>query len=133
MKKQPVILLLFVVLPLICNFACTNTSKDLLALPCNVDSVSYKNDVVPILRSNCYKCHSAGNSVGSTGILLDTWDSLKFYARNNDTTNVSALVGVITNNPHNPNYPSMPYKLPALDSCSILKITFWVFQGALNN
>ena len=125
MKKQHAIIFLLAALLLIYNFSCTSASKDQLAIPCNTDNMSYANDIVPILRSNCYKCHSAGNSVGSYGIRLDIYDTLKIYTVNNNITNVSALVGAIT---HNPNYPAMPYKLPASTVAVSLKLHSGYFR-----
>jgi len=130
MIKRPAILFILAFIFVIFIISCTSTSKDQLNLTCNIDNMSYSNNVVPILKSKCYSCHSVGNSVGSYGILLDNYDSLKKYTINDTVNNVSILVGVIT---HDPRYVAMPYKLPKLDSCSINQITFWIFQGAHNN
>ena len=93
--------------------------------------MSYARNVVPILKNNCYSCHSTGNSVGSVGILLDNYDSLMRFV---DTAHVYAcyLVGNITHNP-DPTYHPMPYMKPKLDTCSINQIIVWINQGALNN
>jgi hypothetical protein len=86
--------------------------------------MSYSNNVVPILKNNCYTCHSAGNSAGSVGILLDSYDRLMIYVNN------GYLIADIT---HMAGFPAMPYMKPKLDTCSINQINAWINQGAINN
>jgi hypothetical protein len=125
MIKQPAILI--AILTALFWGSCTNEQ---LTPDCNTQNMSYSRNVVPILKSYCYSCHSKGNSVGSNGILLDSYDSLKHYTKNDTSLMISILVGVIS---HDPRFVAMPYMKPKLDSCNINQITFWVFQGALDN
>jgi len=101
-----------------------------LAPNCDTQNMSYSNNVVPILKSNCYKCHSAGNSVGSYGHLLDSYDSLRRYTTRDPSTGLSFLEGVIT---HTPPFLAMPYMADKLDTCAIKQIQAWITQGALDN
>jgi hypothetical protein len=86
--------------------------------------MSYKYNIVPILKSNCYGCHSTGNTTINVGIVLDNYDSLAMWARlgylGADITHTSGFVG-------------MPYMRPKLDSCTINQILAWKEQGTLNN
>jgi len=109
-----------------------------LTSDCNTQNMSYSQNVVPILKSNCYKCHSTGNSVGSYGHLLDSYASLtQFTPRNDtiisvagDTTIISRLEGFIT---HTQGYIAMPYMDGKLDTCAIKQIQAWITQGAPDN
>jgi hypothetical protein len=127
MTKQPAIVFMFVILSVFFSGSCTHEQ---LATNCDTQNMSYANNVVPILKSNCYRCHSAGNSVGSYGHLLDNYDSLKPYTTRNATTGISFLEGVIT---HTPPYIAMPYMAEKLDTCAINQIIAWISQGAHDN
>ena len=48
------------------------TSENLVPA-CDTLNMSYSQNIVPILKNNCYSCHSKGNTVGSYGILLDSY------------------------------------------------------------
>jgi hypothetical protein len=127
MIKQAAIFLMLAVLPAVLLNSCTSEQ---LEPDCNTQNISYSQDIVPILKSNCYKCHSAGNSVGSYGHLLDNYDSLTPLVRRDANTNISFLEGVIT---HTPGYIAMPYMDGKLDTCAIKQIQAWITQGHPNN
>jgi hypothetical protein len=133
MTKQPIffILILFVSSPVFFLGSC---KSEHLTPNCDTLNMSYTYNVVPILKNNCYSCHSSGNSVGSIGILLDSYHNLMNFV---DTTNVnfSYLLGDIRHDPSNSaiTFTPMPYMKPMLDSCSINQIVAWVKQGAKNN
>jgi len=124
MLKQSarIISLLVVISP---GFFISSCTSEHLTPVCDTLKMSYSQNVVPILKYNCYTCHSVGNSVGSVGILLDNYDSLKKYANQG-----GYLVGNIT---HEPGFVAMPYMKPKLDACSINQIVAWVNQGAPDN
>jgi hypothetical protein len=141
MIKQPIffILMLFVSLPVFFLGSCT--SENLVA-GCDTLNMSYSQNIVPILKNNCYTCHSKGNTAGSNGILLDNYSSVSGWATiiQIDTTqpkNADScyLVGNIKHLPPNPilHFTPMPYMKPQLDACSINQIVAWVNQGAKNN
>jgi hypothetical protein len=134
MTKQPSIVITFATLIFFFSGSCTHEQ---LAPNCDTQNMSYANNVVPILKSNCYKCHSEGNSVGSYGHLLDSYENLQPYTTRDttviagDTTiGISFLEGVIT---HAPGYIAMPYMAEKLDTCAIKQIIAWISQGALDN
>ncbi len=91
---------------------------------CDTAGMSYSNNVVPILQSNCYSCHGTGSSSGSGGIILDNYVSLKKWADN------GKLAGNIR---HDPGYVGMPYGQAKMDACTINKIVDWVNSGSPNN
>ena len=85
-----------------------------------IDTVSYSLDVVPLLESQCYECHDAGN-----GIVFDTYPQLLIFVENDDL-----LLRVIR---HEPGVPAMPLGAPMLSVSQISLIEDWVEQGALDN
>ena len=93
---------------------------------CDVDfTLSYQNDIIPILSANCYQCHAANVAPFlASGNVLDNYNSLKIYA------NDGRLVSVIN---HKPGFPEMPQGAEKLSDCTISRIETWVNQGTLNN
>jgi hypothetical protein len=132
LKHSTILVLLFIAfLPAFFVGSCTSEH---LSPNCDTLKMSYSQNVVPILKNNCYPCHSMGNTVGSIGILLDNYKNLMNYV---DTVNVnlSLLVGDIRHDPSNSaiTFTPMPYMKPKLDDCSINQIVAWVNQGAPDN
>src|SRR5450432_364333 len=125
MKKQLFALLIIIAFPAICIISCSKESKqNLVPTPCDTVGMQYTRDIVPILQSNCYRCHGVGNTAGSGGILLEGYDNIKPYALD------GKLYGNVANLP---GYVPMPYDTQKLDECTIDKIHDWVQQGAPNN
>lgn len=125
MKKQLVIILLIVAFPAICIISCSKESKqNLVQATCDTVGMQYARDIVPILQSNCYRCHGTGNTAGSAGILLEGYSNIQPYAQ------AGTLYGVVS---HSPGFIGMPYELPKLDDCTINKIRDWTLSGSLNN
>jgi uncharacterized membrane protein len=108
--------------------SCSKSSEDKLnsntGSTCDTVNMKYTTDVVPILQANCYSCHGEGNTAGSGGISLDSYDNLKQYADN------GILAGNIT---HAAGYVAMPYGLPKLPDCEINTILDWINRGSQNN
>lgn len=142
MLKQPIffVLLLLCFVPVFFLGSCT--SENLVSV-CDTLNMSYSQNVVPILKNNCYSCHSTGNIVGSNGILLDNlknvqgWATIIIIDSTNypGTADSSYLVGNIKHFPPSSSihFTPMPYMKHSLDNCSINQIAAWVNQGAKNN
>jgi uncharacterized membrane protein len=92
------------------------------ASSCDSANVTYTLTVEPVLKSNCYVCHSS--AVADGGIILDTYTKLSEVVSN------GKLVGVIN---HSSGYSPMPKNQAQLSSCNIQKITSWINRGALDN
>ena len=90
---------------------------------CDVTSVTYATDVLPILNQSCNtgSCHSAS---GTTGFNFTDTSILKKEALNGD------LVSDINFAPNKSNHNNMPLGGTKLSQCSINKITRWVSLGA---
>jgi hypothetical protein len=98
---------------------CAYTKKDVIELPCVIaDNISYSTDIAPIIESSCSGCHSAASNV--SGILLDNYDGLKFYAQN------GFLYGTVS---HSAGYRPMPDGGGKLNNCTIATIKKWIDNG----
>jgi hypothetical protein len=102
--------------------------------------VSYQDDVLPILKDDCYRCHSAANynnpydpsnPNGSNGALnMESFAALKTWTQTAGGAE-SYIVGSIK---HLPGYNKMPYDgTPGPEPCEIAIIKAWVDAGAPNN
>jgi hypothetical protein len=114
--------------------ACSYTNSADTLTPCNLpQTVSYQVDVLPILKQQCYRCHSADKykSLSSNTLNMEDFTTLKYYATPaNGRDNVSYLVGNIR---HDPGFVAMPNDGGKLSDCEIATIKAWVDAGALNN
>lgn len=94
------------------------------AVACDTSNVTYSNQIVSILNTECNYCHgSAANSIGG-GIYLNSYAALKPYVNNG-----SLLNSILQNGKASP----MPKNGAKMDYCSISKIQSWINKGALNN
>lgn len=115
--------------------ACSYTNaSDVPPTPCSLpEKVSYQTDVLPILKQNCYACHSAKSYQASSGGALNMED---FSQVNHYSTTgpgkVSFMVGNIRHDAA-PGYVAMPYGGGKLSDCEIATIEAWVNAGASQN
>jgi hypothetical protein len=85
-----------------------------------VDTISFANDVLPILENNCNSCHNATNPSGNYD--LSTY------------TGVSQNPGkVLSSMLQDGSASSMPQGGDKLADSLIQKVSCWINQGALNN
>jgi hypothetical protein len=129
MTKTWIFLIVCFSLLLLLVYGCTKQNEEALSnstVPptCSTDSMSYVNNVVPIMQNYCFTCHGNGSTGGSGGINLEGYANLKPYADN------GKLVGNIT---HAPGYVPMPYGQPKMPDCEVNQIVAWVNQGTKNN
>jgi hypothetical protein len=114
--------------------ACSYTNSADNPTPCNLPTtVSYQLDVLPILKQQCYRCHSADKYkvLSSSTLNMEDFSSLYYYATPaNGRNNVSYLVGNIR---HDSGFIPMPYDGGKLSDCEIATIKAWVDAGALSN
>lgn len=89
---------------------------------CGTVTVSYANDIAPLIQNNCLTCHSAAANMGS--VTLEGYTNAKTYAGN------GKLYGVVS---HSPGYSPMPKGGTKLSDCSIAIIKRWIDDGAPNN
>lgn len=112
---------------LIFSTSCENNKKEVL-YRCDSTNVSYSKSVEPILKTNCYRCHSTANSGSGGGTILDNYAAL-FTNNFVDTTAIDG--GTLLNDVKHIGNP-MP-KSGKLSDCDISKIEHWIKEGAKNN
>jgi len=91
---------------------------------CDTVNMKYSTNVVPILTSNCYRCHGVSTNSGSFGIVLEGYNNIKPYAES------GTLIGVIT---HASGFLPMPQDGGKLSDCNINIIRSWINNGIQNN
>ena len=89
---------------------------------CNTNDISYNDNIVQILQSNCLSCHDALSQNGNVN--LEGYDNVKLYIDN------GRLIGAIR---HEDGYSTMPQGTSKLSKCTIDRIQAWVDAGAPNN
>lgn len=92
---------------------------------CDTVGMAYKANILPILKANCYQCHSA-DTYQSSGSQLNYEDFGVLLTVINNGELLDAIQ-------HKGNVTPMPLNLPALSNCDINKIKDWINQGSPNN
>jgi hypothetical protein len=90
---------------------------------CDTLSVSFSNDLVPILSNNCFSCHSGVNAPSFGG-------GLSFEDHSDVAGYSDRIIGAIN---HEPGFNAMPKVGDKLDPCSILKFEAWAQAGTPDN
>ena len=89
---------------------------------CATTNVTYTSTVLPIIRSNCYACHSSAARQGD--VILEGYTALKGMVDND------RLDGAIN---HRTGYSPMPKDAPKLSDCQLSQVAAWISAGAPNN
>ncbi|MEQ8323965.1 MAG: hypothetical protein RIC15_00160 [Vicingaceae bacterium] len=101
-----------------------DVEEELYPVGCDTSSVSYSNDVVPVLVSSCYSCHAGAAPTG--GASFDDHASLTSVM---GRTSAQFFCRIKFESGCNP----MPQGGNKLSDCSILKLETWYANGAANN
>lgn len=98
-----------------------------------VSSVSYKDEIKPIIEANCYTCHSAiATDPERPGYaFFDDFEELKRYALKPSTSN--AAYTTLQARLRQIEFPGMPFKKDPLPETEIQLIEKWIKAGAPNN
>lgn len=91
-------------------------------IECQTMDMSYMDDILPIIETNCLACHSAAANFGN--ITLEGFDQMRKYVDD------GSLIGVIR---HESGFSPMPKNQAMLLNCEIEKIEAWIANGASNN
>ncbi|MBV5308839.1 c-type cytochrome domain-containing protein [Chromatium okenii] len=104
---------------------------------CNERTVSFKNDIKPLLDTNCIECHlKGGKGYETSGFFIESYESLmkgtKFgpvvVAGDPLSSSLYRLVsGEVDKS------IQMPHKKDPLSADKIALIEHWIAQGAKNN
>jgi uncharacterized membrane protein len=95
-------------------FPCTDTDT--------TGVISYVNDIVPVIRDQCYTCHSGLAQLGGS-IILDNHTAFSAYG--------TLVVTAISRQPNEPKF--MPQGGSKLTDCFIQKLQVWINRGSNNN
>lgn len=99
--------------------SCTKEKTPYMQAPnCN-GTVSFANDVLPIIEQHCTGCHNAGNASGSYNL--------------SDYTTISSHANAVLGSMKNSGFQLMPQGGPALPDSTIQLIECWIYQGKLDN
>ncbi len=120
------------------KLSATATSLAVLLLSaCGQHEVSYQKEVLPVLKANCFECHTPGG-IGYEKSKLDmsTYDSLMKGTQFGPVVKpgdslTSVLVMLIENRADSSIH--MPYQRNLMSQPNIDTIKTWVTQGAKNN
>ena len=91
-------------------------------IECSVENMSLMNDIMPILKTDCFDCHSQEANFGN--VTLEGYSELIKYVDD------GSMLGVIK---HNAGFSPMPKGAAKLLDCEIEKIESWINDGAINN
>ena len=98
------------------NNECTSIAN------CDIENVTFLNNVQPIVQNKCQGCHSGVAPQG--GISLSSYIEIKA------SVNSGRFLGSIN---HSSGYAAMPPSSAKLPSCDIDQIMRWINDGAPNN
>jgi len=104
--------------------SCTyNSEEDLYPEDgCLTENMSYQDDILPIITTDCYGCHNVASNFGN--ITLEGYDEISKHVASGE------LIGSIK---HAAGYSPMPQGSSKLLDCEIEKIESWINDGAPNN
>jgi cytochrome c len=100
-------------------------------------SVSFANQVKPILDQNCVECHkAAGQGYSKSGLRLDSYESLmagtKFGPVVKPGSAISSSLYLLVAGKADPSI-RMPHNRAPLPDATVEMIKDWIDQGAKNN
>jgi hypothetical protein len=124
MKNAKILLSALFIAAVFSTTSCKYNNQETLYPKCDTTTVTYTGTIVPILQSNCYRCHGTSSNTGSGGIILQDYNVLKGFAAD------GRLYG---NAAHLPGYIPMPYDGGKLSDCDLAKLKNWVDKGYPNN
>ncbi|MFN8165607.1 MAG: hypothetical protein U0X76_05410 [Bacteroidia bacterium] len=123
-------------------YSCTDDNlvdlkpKDVVVDVCDTNSVSFSNDILPLMVAKCgtadHGCHQGSSS--SSGYGLESYVEVTATITNsaNDYGVPNTFVECLKQTP-GLGLDNMPKNAAKLDDCSINKIQAWINQGSLNN
>lgn len=89
---------------------------------CFTSTVSYMEEIAPLIKTSCKGCHSGQNPIG--GFSLDTYEQVKEKALSGQLYGAVAM---------EQGFVPMPLSQPRLLECDIERIMVWVDSGAPDN
>ena len=130
-KKQLLILTTLTIVVMYFNACSYDKSEDIYPpspTKCDTGDMHYSTDIVGILSTKCYSCHSIINAPFNGAPPLETHKQVSVYANatSKQLYNVVQHINVGAS-------LFMPQGEPKLSDCDISKIKAWIDAGAQNN
>ena len=104
-------------------FTMNSCNKDKVPVDCTAagcaDTISFANQILPMIQNNCVGCHQPGNASG--GYSLSTYEE------------ISDNADAILNSLYGTSLQLMPQGGPALADTLIQQFSCWKCQGKLDN
>ncbi len=88
---------------------------------CDTSNLTYRNDILPIIKNYCFSCHSSATIAFSNNSAynFEQGDSLGYSYFKGEAYIVLPVIR------HDPGVPGMPYLQPMIPDCDINKIVAW--------
>ena len=118
MKFLALCFLALTALSLSINSCTKDKAPTILIDPNCSDTVSFSEDIMPIISNNCISCHDNGNSTGYT-----------FTTHSSVANNATDMLGAMRGE----GFELMPQGGPALPDSLIKTFSCWIQKGKLNN
>ena len=99
--------------------SCTKEKTPFSQTPTCNGTVSFANDILPLIQHQCTSCHDSGNASGGYNL--------------SDYATISSHANAVLGSMRNSGYKLMPQGGPALPDSSIQLIECWIYQGKLDN
>lgn len=116
-------IILFLIFFMSCYYDSQEALYPYYSSSCDTTNVTYSGTVVPILRNNCYSCHSNASAASfGANIKIENYADL--------TAQMPTVVTAIN---HNGSISPMPKNSSKLNTCLLTQIDIWVRKGMLNN
>ena len=88
-------------------------------------TVSFQDDILPILQTYCFSCHSNSNAASKGNSLV-----LETYSNVSPAVSNGSFYGSIS---WDPAFVRMPYRAGKLPSAEIFRVKKWIDDGAPDN
>ena len=117
------IIQIFVLITVTAFSACSSDSEEDLFSEVEIKDVSFAEQIVPLVESSCFACHSMASSNNGNGIVLEGYDNIKAQIDANKFLEVLTGANGLSQMPPG----------GSLSETQIETVSQWITEGALNN
>ena len=115
-------------------FSCKkeSTTQKPIITDCDSNQITYNSKVKPILKTNCYNCHSTAVTANNPSMDFENFANLKTYMDLHFHLDTSYGSQFYNNILHTLGAKAMPPD-KKISACEIRTIKLWIDAGALEN
>jgi hypothetical protein len=122
-NRKTTVIIGIIVMVLLGSRCTRDNEEDLFAGElCITENITYAADIAPMMQQHCNVCHSI--TAPQANVVTSQYASLRAIVID------GRLLGSVK---HEAGFVAMPFGLPKLDDCLILRLESWINAGALNN